>query len=689
MGDNSVDNDNNLRTTTTTTTTKADCRTTAVVVATNGHTNEEFVAVAVADNNDKIVVNGNGVSNNSIAVGRKISIKSNKSQTSDKSMVSSTTTTTASSSDGHSSIGQTATKRDRNRWSIERSNYVNLMKLIVKELIESSAKTRRIVDSTNISLNNLFILLEIIFRHGLKSKKGIFETKKDIWAIIEIVEKLSPDASDITTSARQVPTVRTSLGKARAWMRLALMKKRLSDYFRLLLENREILLNDYYEDMSIMMSDEAVVIGGLLVGLNILDCNFCVKEDDLDSNDAVIDLSLYLKDNIQFDTSDYDWREQNHENDKCNGVGDNISIVLDQKNYVEELNKHLSATVVNLEHKLETLQTDNTLMKEELETLRNIDKCYDIVKSSEVETINKYKEEVSQLEEQLKQEVQKRETVEKELESQVFLKTEAETAMQLLERDVLEKQDTVITLRRQLEDVKAINLQMYNKLQECETSIKNKCNHITHLEQNISSMATNVSKLEAKISSYEKQRQNAEESNQKLNEKLTDVESQRISSERDAIIEKEWRTTLQTLIDEQQEQITSLQHQMENMRRTSSEANHTKSENHVLKKRIADYELSLEEMGRQLQDSKLEVDGLKESTGKLKEAVWTDDKNSADCHQCSKPFSIARRRHHCRSCGEIFCGNCSNNEMPLPSNKKPVRVCDSCHAFLLERYSAT
>lgn len=27
--------------------------------------------------------------------------------------------------------------------------------------------------------------------------------------------------------------------------------------------------------------------------------------------------------------------------------------------------------------------------------------------------------------------------------------------------------------------------------------------------------------------------------------------------------------------------------------------------------------------------------------------------------------------------------------MPLPSNKKPVRVCDSCHAFLLERYSAT
>ncbi|CAG2166126.1 unnamed protein product [Oppiella nova] len=87
--------------------------------------------------------------------------------------------------------------------------------------------------------------------------------------------------------------------------------------------------------------------------------------------------------------------------------------------------------------------------------------------------------------------------------------------------------------------------------------------------------------------------------------------------------------------------------------------------------------------------SKLEVDGLKENTGRLKEAVWTSDRDAVECHQCSKQFSVARRRHHCRSCGEIFCGNCSNNEMPLPSNKKPVRVCDSCHAYLLERYSAT
>lgn len=37
--------------------------------------------------------------------------------------------------------------------------------------------------------------------------------------------------------------------------------------------------------------------------------------------------------------------------------------------------------------------------------------------------------------------------------------------MKLLEKDIHEKQDTVISLRRQLEDIKLINLDMYKKLQ--------------------------------------------------------------------------------------------------------------------------------------------------------------------------------------------------------------------------------
>ena len=45
------------------------------------------------------------------------------------------------------------------------------------------------------------------------------------------------------------------------------------------------------------------------------------------------------------------------------------------------------------------------------------------------------------------------------------MKAEMEMAMKLLEKDVHEKQDTIISLRNQLEDIKNINLEMYTKLQ--------------------------------------------------------------------------------------------------------------------------------------------------------------------------------------------------------------------------------
>lgn len=45
------------------------------------------------------------------------------------------------------------------------------------------------------------------------------------------------------------------------------------------------------------------------------------------------------------------------------------------------------------------------------------------------------------------------------------MKNEMEVAMKLLEKDIHEKQDTIISLRKQLDDIKMINLEMYRKLQ--------------------------------------------------------------------------------------------------------------------------------------------------------------------------------------------------------------------------------
>ena len=55
--------------------------------------------------------------------------------------------------------------------------------------------------------------------------------------------------------------------------------------------------------------------------------------------------------------------------------------------------------------------------------------------------------------------------VENELQLQISMKQENEMAQRLLEKDIHEKQDSIIALRKQLDDIKAINLEMYNKLQ--------------------------------------------------------------------------------------------------------------------------------------------------------------------------------------------------------------------------------
>lgn len=68
---------------------------------------------------------------------------------------------------------------------------------------------------------------------------------------------------------------RTPSGRARAWLRLALMQKKLADYFRHLVDLE--VLSEFYETRALLRSEEAAIVTGLLLSLNIVDCNLCVK----------------------------------------------------------------------------------------------------------------------------------------------------------------------------------------------------------------------------------------------------------------------------------------------------------------------------------------------------------------------------------------------------------------------------
>jgi len=70
--------------------------------------------------------------------------------------------------------------------------------------------------------------------------------------------------------------------------------------------------------------------------------------------------------------------------------------------------------------------------------------------------------------------------------------------------------------------------------------------------------------------------------------------------------------------------------------------------------------------------------------GETRPTLWVPDHAASQCMGCHTQFWFGRRKHHCRSCGLLFCSECSEQAVPLPSEQlyQPVRVCDQCYVDL-------
>lgn len=65
--------------------------------------------------------------------------------------------------------------------------------------------------------------------------------------------------------------------------------------------------------------------------------------------------------------------------------------------------------------------------------------------------------------------------------------------------------------------------------------------------------------------------------------------------------------------------------------------------------------------------------------------VWIQDRRVTMCQSCTTAFTVTFRRHHCRACGKVVCGDCSDFRAPLQYMRfQSVRVCEECHNTLLK-----
>ncbi len=75
----------------------------------------------------------------------------------------------------------------------------------------------------------------------------------------------------------------------------------------------------------------------------------------------------------------------------------------------------------------------------------------------------------------------------------------------------------------------------------------------------------------------------------------------------------------------------------------------------------------------------------------LRRSTWVRDDLVNSCEICRSEFSIFRRKHHCRCCGNIFCYGCTKFSIQLPDldrtnvkNSRAERVCSFCYKKIVD-----
>ncbi|NWS43025.1 RUN3B protein, partial [Probosciger aterrimus] len=284
----------------------------------------------------------------------------------------------------------------------------------VKTLIDRSCFET--IDDTSPEFNNFAAILEQILSHRLKGMLINFRIKSCL-EFVPFLTVLYCGDEAVSCSCLHVLCFHCwpQMFQGRAWIRVALMEKHLSEYISTALRDFKTTRR-FYEDGAIVLGEEANMLAGMLLGLNAIDFSFCLKGEGLDGSfPAVIDYTPYLKFTQSSDSISSDEEElrtlgssgsegstpenigppfitdENSWYNKCKRVEQKYRLALEQKGYLEELvrlrENQLSESVsqnklllqriedMDLAHKMEKEQLEYIIveLQDQLTVLKNND----------------------------------------------------------------------------------------------------------------------------------------------------------------------------------------------------------------------------------------------------------------------------------------------------------------------------
>ncbi|XP_029997220.1 RUN domain-containing protein 3A-like isoform X2 [Sphaeramia orbicularis] len=294
-------------------------------------------------------------------------------------------------------MGLTSKRASARSVGVERKNLITVCRFSVKTLLEKY--TAEPIDDSSEEFINFAAILEHILSHRFKGSGSWFSSdgQRSFWEYIRLA--CSKVQNNCIASIENIENISTSRAKGRAWIRVALMEKRLSEYVSTALRDTRTTRR-FYDDGAIMLREEATVLTGMLIGLSAIDFSFCLKGETLDGKSAaVIDYTPYLKFTQSYDylSDEEDRRSVDSSNseesvpehpyiplvtdeeswsNKCRKMEQRFKIVYAQKGYLEELVRLRESQLKNVESenkrlraKVEELTVQSQQEKKELEAI--------------------------------------------------------------------------------------------------------------------------------------------------------------------------------------------------------------------------------------------------------------------------------------------------------------------------------